>query len=76
MNPRVARGAWVAYAAVGAAVAVLALLKWGQALSLAGPVLYGEGAVAHAAILGDGFKYADRICAPPEQRLLCGSDGN
>jgi hypothetical protein len=51
MSGRVSRGAWLAYAAVAGLVAVLALVKWGEALALAGPVLYGEGAVAHAAIL-------------------------
>ena len=51
MIVRVARGAWLAYGAVAGVVTVLALLKWVQALVLAGPVLYGEGAVAHAAIL-------------------------
>jgi hypothetical protein len=51
MSVRIARGAWIAYAAIAVIVAALALLKWGQAIALAGPVLYGEGAVAHAAIL-------------------------
>ena len=51
MTARVARGAWLAYGAVAGVVAVLALLKWILAALLAGPVLYGEGAVAHAAIL-------------------------
>jgi len=51
MTGRGSRGAWLAYAAIAGLVAALALLKWGQALALAGPVLYGEGAVAHAAIL-------------------------
>ena len=51
MTGRVSRGAWLAYAAIAGLVAGLALLKWGQALALAAPVLYGEGAVAHAAIL-------------------------
>ena len=51
MTGRVSRGAWLAYAVVAGLVAALALLKWGQAVALAGPVLYGEGAVAHAAIL-------------------------
>jgi len=51
MTGRVSRWAWLAYAAIAGLVAGLALLKWGQALAIAGPVLYGEGAVAHAAIL-------------------------
>jgi hypothetical protein len=46
-----ARGAWLVYAAIAGLMALLALLKWMQAVMLAGPVLYGEGAVAHAAIL-------------------------
>jgi len=46
-----ARGAWLVYAAIAALMAILALVKWTGALVLAGPVLYGEGAVAHAAIL-------------------------
>lgn len=48
------RGATIAWAAYGAAaglMAVVAFLAWGRAVLLAGPVLYGEGAVAHAAIL-------------------------
>jgi hypothetical protein len=51
MTGRISRGAWLAYAAIAGIVAALALLKWGQALALAGPVLYGEGAVVHAAML-------------------------
>jgi hypothetical protein len=42
MTRRISRGAWLAYAAIAGLVAPVAL---------AGPVLYGEGAVAHAAIL-------------------------
>jgi hypothetical protein len=51
MTERVARGAWLAYGAIGVVVTLLALLKWVQAIAIDGPVLYGEGAVAHAAIL-------------------------
>jgi hypothetical protein len=51
MIGRGARGAWLAFTAIGVVVMVLALMKWFQAVVLAGPVLYGEGAVAHAAIL-------------------------
>jgi hypothetical protein len=58
-----ARGAtiaWAAYAAIAALMAALALAAWGRALILAGPVLYGEGAVAHAAILTRTLEtYAD-----------------
>jgi hypothetical protein len=60
MTGRISRGAWLAYAAIAGIVAALALLKWGQALALGGPVLYGEGAVAHAAILTRTFAtYSD-----------------
>ncbi len=55
MSRRVNGSAWVAYAAVAALMAAVALLKWAQAVSIAGPVLYGEGAVAHAAILTRGL---------------------
>lgn len=48
---RSATFAWAAYAAASAALALVALVTWGRALVAAGPVLYGEGAVAHAAIL-------------------------
>jgi hypothetical protein len=51
MIGRSARAAWLAYTGIGVVVMVLALMKWFQAVVLAGPVLYGEGAVAHAAIL-------------------------
>lgn len=43
--------AWVAYGVVAGLMAGITVLAWGRALLLAGPVLYGEGAVAHAAIL-------------------------
>ncbi|HVR87960.1 MAG TPA: hypothetical protein VHG53_00260 [Candidatus Limnocylindria bacterium] len=52
MTARAARGGWVAYGVVAAALAAVALLAWLRALVLDGPVLYGEGAVAHAALLG------------------------
>jgi hypothetical protein len=55
MTARIATGAWLAYAAAAGLMALFALVKWGQALALAGPVLYGEGAVAHAAILARTF---------------------
>jgi len=51
MTARVARGAWLAYAAIAGMMVLFAVLRWGQALVSVGPVLYGEGAVAHAAIL-------------------------
>ena len=60
MTPRVARGAWSAYAALAGLMALLALAAWTRAVLLAGPVLYGEGAVAHAAILSRSLAtYAD-----------------
>lgn len=60
MIGRGASAAWRAYAAIAGGMAVLALLAWTNALALGGPVLYGEGAVAHAAILSRAFTtYAD-----------------
>ena len=46
-----ARVAWWMYAAVAAGLALAAVWNWLWAVSLRGPILYGEGAVAHAAIL-------------------------
>src|SRR5687767_657105 len=41
------------------AIAALALARWVWAVTLGGPIIYGEGAVAHAAILArDGAEYA------------------
>ncbi|HUQ41314.1 MAG TPA: hypothetical protein VM052_02315 [Candidatus Limnocylindrales bacterium] len=55
---RPARVAWLAYGAVAAALAALAIGHWIWAVALRGPVLYGEGAVAHAAILArDRLEY-------------------
>ena len=48
MRPRVA---WWIYAAVAAGLALAAIWNWLWAVALRGPILYGEGAVAHAAIL-------------------------
>ena len=42
---------WIAYGALAAALALLAAAHWIWAIGLRGPVLYGEGAVANAAIL-------------------------
>lgn len=51
--------AWRAYLAVAAAFAALGVGHWVWAVLLRGPVLYGEGAVAHAAYLArDRFEYA------------------
>lgn len=46
-----ARVAWSIYAAVAAGLAIVTLWNWIGAVVLRGPILYGEGAVAHAAIL-------------------------
>src|SRR5438445_12606553 len=57
--PRRARIAWVAYAMVAGGLAVFGLAHWVWAVTLRGPVLYGEGAVAHAALLArDRFEYS------------------
>ena len=53
-----ARAAWVALVVVAGAIAALAIARWAWAVTLGGPVLYGEGAVAHAALLSrDGLQY-------------------
>lgn len=53
-----ARIAWWTYAAAAAVLALVAVGSWVWAVTLRGPVLYGEGAVAHAAILArDGLEY-------------------
>jgi len=45
------RVAWAAFAALAGALAAITISRWLWALTLDGPVLYGEGAVAHAALL-------------------------
>lgn len=61
---RLARPAWIALAALALAVAGSAVARWIAAVALHGPVLYGEGAVAHAAVLArEGAEYAPVI--PP-----------
>ena len=52
---RAAAIAWYAYGAVAGMLTIVALFGWGRALVAAGPVLYGEGAVAHAALLARTF---------------------
>lgn len=53
-----ARVAWWIYAVAAAALALVVIGNWLRAVTLRGPVLYGEGAVAHAAILArDGLEY-------------------
>ena len=60
MRGRSISAAWLAYAAIAAVMSGFALLAWTHALLLDGPVLYGEGAVAHAAILSRALAtYAD-----------------
>jgi hypothetical protein len=48
MSPRIA---WPVYGAVACALALVGVWHWLWAITLRGPVLYGEGAVAHAALL-------------------------
>jgi hypothetical protein len=49
---------WAGYAIVAAALALLGVGHWLWAVTLRGPVMYGEGAVAHAAILArDHLEY-------------------
>src|SRR5207245_9561068 len=56
---RRAKAAWLALAAVAALIAPAGVPRWLWAVSLDGPVLYGEGAVAHAAILArERLEYA------------------
>ena len=51
--------AWRMYAIVVLALAALGIGHWLWAVALAGPVLYGEGAVAHAALLARyGLEYS------------------
>ena len=53
-----ARIAWWTYAFVAGALALAVVWNWRWAVTLRGPVLYGEGAVAHAAILArDRLEY-------------------
>ncbi len=60
---RRARGltlAWALFAVVAGAMALLAFLEWADALATGRPILYGEGPVAHAALLmRDGAAYRD-----------------
>lgn len=60
MDARAARLAWAIFAAVAAALALLAVAHWVEALLSGRPVIYGEGAVANAALLfRDGTGYRD-----------------
>lgn len=54
-----ARGGWAIYAAVSGGLALIVVGNWISAVVMRMPFLYGEGAVAHAAILArDGLEYA------------------
>jgi hypothetical protein len=51
---------WSLFAVVAGSMALLAVIEWTDALLSGRPILYGEGAVAHAAILfRDGSAYRD-----------------
>ncbi len=53
-----ARVAWWTYAVGAGALALVVVWNWIWAVTVRGPVLYGEGAVAHAAILArDRLEY-------------------
>lgn len=57
---RGARLAWIVLIVVAAAAASLGVAQWLDALASGRPILYGEGAVAHAALLfRDGSAYRD-----------------
>ncbi len=52
--------AWLVLLFVNSAVALVAIGRWAWATAQHVPILYGEGAVAHAALLArDGREYAD-----------------
>jgi len=52
------RAAWLLLAAVSVPLALVAVGRWLWAVAQQGPVLYGEGAVAHAAVLArDRLEY-------------------
>jgi hypothetical protein len=54
-----ARVAWWTYAVGAGTLSLVVVWNWIWAVTLRGPVLYGEGAVAHAAILArDRLEYA------------------
>ncbi|MDE3113203.1 MAG: hypothetical protein KGK34_09705 [Chloroflexota bacterium] len=60
MSERAARTVWALFALVAAGLAVLASAQWADALASGRPILYGEGPVAHAAILfRGGREYTD-----------------
>ena len=52
------RAAWWVYGAAAAALGLVAVANWMWVVTLRAPILYGEGAVAHAAILArDRLEY-------------------
>lgn len=60
MIARRARLVWALFAVTAGALALVAMAHWADALVTGRPVLYGEGAVAHAAILfREGAAYRD-----------------
>ncbi len=60
MSGRAAATIWALFAVVAAALALLGLAQWIDALASGRPILYGEGPVAHAAILfRDGNAYRE-----------------
>lgn len=59
-SERGARLLWLVFAAFAGAAALIAVAHWVDALLSVRPIIYGEGAVAHAAILfRDGAAYRD-----------------
>lgn len=60
MSERAARLVWAVFAVVVLVLAILAAVQWGDVLRSGRPILYGEGAVAHAALLmRAGSAYSD-----------------
>lgn len=60
VKARAARSLWALFAVVAGTIAVVATVQWTDALLTGRPILYGEGAVAHAAILfREGAAYRD-----------------
>ncbi|MGH2377513.1 MAG: hypothetical protein ACRDGT_03490 [Candidatus Limnocylindria bacterium] len=59
-SPRATGYAWLALRGTAGLLAVIAIIQWIDALTTGRPVLYGEGAVASAALLfRDGDPYGD-----------------
>lgn len=65
------RRAWLLLAIVAGAIGAAAAARWVWAVGLDGPVLYGEGAVAHAALLArQGLEYASGARAVEDDTAL------